>query len=160
VSQPLLEMGHNPHEDCERTIAELEHDLEIEREKVREARAQMAASAKALARLRSQLQPWYAALRSLFGELDAAGVDAGATSTSSSGPLDAARYAPWKEKYRGQTADAIDILVKYEAGLSRKQLASFLKINSGSGSMSQIIFKLNKADLIEKDGSLIRLRRI
>lgn len=83
-----------------------------------------------------------------------------ASSPSSTGPLDPSRYAPWKEKFRGQTAAAIDILVKYEAGLTRKQLASFLRVEPGSGTMSQIIFKLNKAELVIKDGNVLRLKRL
>jgi hypothetical protein len=113
-----------------------------------------------MARLRSQVQPWYSALRALMGDLDAAGVEETSSSPSASGPLDAARYLPWKNKYPGQTASAIDILCKYEAGLTRKQLAGFLGIEAGSGSMSQIIFKLNKAELIHKDGTNIRLKRL
>ena len=91
--------------------------------------------------------------------MDAAGVQSGESAVSG-GPLDPLRYAPWKEKFRGQTADAIDILIKYEGGLTRKQLAGYLRVEPGSGTMSQVIFKLNKADLIMKDGNLIRLRRL
>lgn len=96
-------------------------------------------------------------LRAVFG---GNGESTPSQSSSSSGPLDPSRYAPWKEKFRGQTASAIDILVKYEAGLTRKQLASFLRVEPGSGTMSQIIFKLNKAELIVKDGNLLRLKRL
>jgi hypothetical protein len=84
----------------------------------------------------------------------------GAVSAPSNSPLDSSRYEPWKQKFPGQTATAINILAKYEAGLTRKQLAGFLRVEPGSGTMSQIIFKLNKAELIEKDGNIIRLRRI
>lgn len=144
-----------------RRIEDLEQELQNERLKAQEERARSSGALKSLARLRSQLQPLYGALRAVFGELDSVGIEPnGNTPETSSGPLDAARYAPWKEKYRGHTASAIDILVKYEAGLSRKQLASFLRVEPGSGTMSQIIFKLNKAELIVKDGNLLRLKRL
>ena len=107
---------------------------------------------------RSQLGAMLHGLRAVLnGAVEA---PASYASPSASGPLDPSRYAPWKQKFPGQTAAAIDILVKYESGLTRKQLASFLKVEPGSGTMSQIIFKLNKAELITKDGNVIRLKRL
>src|SRR6266849_3374332 len=115
----LLEMGEPDQLQLLRQrVEELESELEIQREKVQEARSQSSNAARALSRLRTQLQPWYSALRGIMGELDTAGVQSGSEDSpaSSGGPLDPSRYAPWKEKFRGQTATAIDILVKYEVG--------------------------------------------
>lgn len=139
-----------------------QQQIDVLDRKIREKKAELEdinAAGKAIA---SRLYNAYLALQAFFEIHDApVGASAPANPTNSStGPLDISRYAPWKNKYPGQTAQAIDILVKYEAGLSRKQLAGFLGIASGSGSMSQIIFKLNKADLIIKDGDLIRLKRL
>lgn len=106
----------------------------------------------------AKMRALYIALHGFYGEEPSIG--APGPSQNAGGPLNAERYQPWKNKFPGQTASAIDLLVRYEAGLTRKQLAGFLGVESGSGTMSQIIFKLNKAELIDKDGNLIRLKRL
>lgn len=126
------------------------------REELSDLRAEFGNFKESYERDRNQLASLLHGLRAVFGGSG----EMPASSPSSTGPLDPSRYAPWKEKFRGQTASAIDILVKYEAGLTRKQLASFLRVEPGSGTMSQIIFKLNKAELIVKDGNLLRLKRL
>jgi FtsZ-binding cell division protein ZapB len=159
VSQPQLEWNED-RDELQRQIDNLKQDLEDARAATQRARDQSAAANRALTNIRKQFEPWYRALRALFGELDAAGIGATSENGASNSPLDSSRYQPWKDKFPGQAATAIDILAKYEAGLTRKQLAGFLRVEPGSGTMSQIIFKLNKAELIDKDGNIIRLRRL
>jgi len=136
--------------------AEPVDELATLREEVSDLRAELEDLKSAYEQDRNRLGNLLHGLRAMFGGET---VPSSAPS-SGSGPLDPSRYAPWKEKFRGQTSNAIDILVKYEAGLSRKQLAAFLRVQPGSGSMAQIIFKLNSAGLIVKDGELIRLKRL
>ncbi|MGA3168350.1 MAG: hypothetical protein ABSF14_19790 [Terriglobia bacterium] len=143
----------------QRKIERLEGDLEDAREELAETKEQLAAVSRGQAKLKQALQPVYDGLRMIFGELKNVAAD-NVSPSQSSGPLDSSRYEPWRQKFRGQTANAIDVLVKYEAGLTRRQLAGFLRVEPGSGTMSQIIFKLNKAELIEKDGSNIRLKKL
>lgn len=161
----LLEMG-DPSELqlLRQRVEELEEEAEQLRGDLERERSKSVVVKRAMTTLRGTLQPLYNGLRMVFGELDAAGIASegtvGTESQSSSAPLDESRYAPWKTKFPGKTAEMIDALVRYEAGLTRKQLAGFVKIDPGSGSMSQCIFKLNKAGLIEKNGNLIRLRKL
>ena len=157
MTLPLLTNG--PIDERDLQIEQLEEDNEGLREQVRELKEKLLSVSRGQVRLKQTLAPLHDALKMIFGELK--DVEANEPSVSSStGPLESSRYEPWRQKFRGQTANAIDILVKYEAGLTRKQLASFLKVEPGSGTMSQIIFKLNKAELIHKDGNILRLRRV
>jgi hypothetical protein len=162
-SEPTQFRSETDPELLQRRIHRLEGELEDARAALREEREKTSAIVRAHAALQRALHPFYDGLRMVYGHLDTSagpGTASDGGSSSPSGPLDGNRYQPWKDKFRGQTAEAIDILVKYEAGLSRKQLASFLRVEPGSGTMSQVIFKLNKAELIVKDGNLIRLKRI
>ena len=156
----LLGNGTQYVADQSERISQLEEEIEDLREQLRESKDKLAAVSRGQARLKQTLAPLYSALQMIFGELKGVEASESPSSTTPGGPLDSSRYEPWRQKFRGQIANAIDILVKYEAGLTRRQLAGFLKVEPGSGTMSQIIFKLNKAELIEKDGSNIRLRRI
>src|SRR5579859_6937738 len=113
----LLEMGEPSEAQVLRNrVDELQAQLAEARkhanEAVQDARQQAMAANRALAKLRQHLQPLYSALREVFGEVDAARIEVSgeSPSASTSGPLDPARYAAWKEKYPGQTASAIDIL--------------------------------------------------
>jgi hypothetical protein len=130
---------------------------EVLREELNDLRAELDDLKNSYEQDRNKIGTILHALRSIFS----GNADSVSTSSPSGGaPLDASRYEPWKQKFPGRTASAIDLLVKYETGLSRKQLASFLRVDSGSGSMSQVIFKLNKAGLISKEGNLIRLKKL
>jgi hypothetical protein len=140
-------------------VARLEGDLQDMRDALFAEREKNSATNRALARLRTQLQPLYDAFRGIFGELEIAGAATAAAADPSNGPLDPALWAPWKEKFRGKCAEMIDALLKYENGLTRAQLMRFTGQQSG-GAFTQNIFKLNSANLIEKDGDTIRLRRL
>jgi hypothetical protein len=163
--QHLLENG--PVDSALETLRSENHRLRGQVEDLRsslhEEKTRARAAEAILENTKNALRPlykFYKGLGEIFGEIDISAMNFESSSAPSNGPLNADRYQPWKDKFPGQTASAIDILAKYEAGLTRKQLAGFLKVEPGSGTMSQIIFKLNKAELIHKDGNTIRLKRI
>lgn len=167
----LLENGAAPKpearsaESYEREIVGLAAEIETLKRELEDERRKGKSAASAIKAIQKHFKAEFMVLRAVFGEIEAIGLGDDDVPAQRSGgslhtPLDSSRYAPWKEKFKGQTAAAIDILVMYEAGLTRKQLASFLKVAPGSGTLTDVIYKLNRAELIEKDGKVVRLRRI
>lgn len=139
-------------------IEELESQLQDAEQRVREAQQKGLVASRATVEIRRQLSPLYSAMKALFGELDS--FSEAAPEQSASGPLSADRYAPWKAKFRGKAADMIDALMKYEGGLNRRQLAKLSGMAYPSGGFNDNIFKLHNAGLIEKNGDIIRLKRL
>lgn len=154
----LLEMGEPSESDKLREqIEELEEELAIQKARVAELVSKGSAERRALARLRSQLQPLFTALKGVFGELDAAGVAAEMPATSDSGqPIPSSRYDAWKSRLPDTCGKIIDALLVQP--LTRTQLKGFCKLAYSTVAGGVKILQNN--GLIEEVGDKIRLRSL
>lgn len=111
-------------------------------------------SARAVGALRTQLLPLYRALQSVFGEMEAIGDDSGGM------PVDARTatiWATWKQRLGGQCAKVIDALL-LQPGMNTTQLA--IAIGTHRNNVPNLILKLNKAGLINKNGGCFSLKQL
>lgn len=113
-------------------------------------------SARALSALRKQLSPLYLALQGVFGELDRAGVEDSAASPTTNPRTDAI-WASWKSKFPGKPAMIIDAL-RLHREMNTSQIA--IAIGSSRGNVPPMIFKLNKAGLLQKNGNMFSLKEL
>jgi hypothetical protein len=142
-------------------IAELEDELRDVRNEV--ARANSAAlqakrdATRALGTLRRQLGPLYRALQDVFGELDAAGIEDSAPSASSTtgNTRTSAVWESWKSRLPGGPAKIIDALMLH-GEMNTQQLAIATGVHRNS--IPAMIYKLNKAGLLNKNGGRFSLK--
>jgi len=130
---------------------------------VKAARAREDAD-RALSALRRQLSPLYRALQAVFGELDAAGVtDASSASSPTAGetaPPNArasAVWEAWKAKLGPSCAKVIDALLLH-GEMNTTQLA--IAVGMSRKPIPNLIYKLNQAGLITKNGGRFSLKTL
>lgn len=131
------------------------------REQIRDSRRETVAakreSARALGELRRQLGPLYKALQMVFGELDAAGVDEAPAASGATSPRIAAVWENWKQKIGGQPAQLIDAFLLH-GEMTYGQIAIAIGIKSSN--VAQVVHRLNKAGLINKNGGKYSLKSL
>lgn len=156
MPQPkLLEMGEPSElELLRRRIEELEDELRLERLKVEEVRQRSVSSGRALTRLRSQLQPWYSALRMVFGELDDAGTETMEQVSASTGL--SAKWEMMKAKLGGRQAEFIDLLKHGEMTAAQLRAAAHCDIRTAYS----VIEKMKNAGLLNKNGGKFSLKEL
>lgn len=139
-------------------LAELREEVQELRAQLRAARAVSAEAkreaAQSVAALRKQLAPLYRALQGVFGEMDAMGVDDAAPAPSS---RTSAVWESWKSKMPGRTAQIIDALLLH-GPLNSTQIA--INIGIHRNNVPPLIHKLNKAGLIDKNGTKYSLKQL
>lgn len=136
-------------------VKRLRRELAIANGEIAKAKGE---SARALGALRKQLSPLYRALQSVFGELDAAGVDDATFATNPTTPTrTTAIWANWKEKLPGYPARIIDALL-LQSDLTTTQLA--ISCGCKRQRISDGIMKLNRAGLINKNGGKFSLKAL
>lgn len=137
-------------------------DQEVEslKEQIRDLESQLADALAATARekrnaalamgnLRRQLSPLYQALRSVFGELDAAGVgDETAPSTD-------ARWESVKKRMPGRPAEFIDLLLVHQP-MNVTQFVTLAKCSKQTA--YNILSKLGQAGVVTNAGGRYSLR--
>jgi len=142
-------------------IRALRHELaEVNERAFRERRE----SARAIAELRRQLTPLYRALQGVFGEMDAAGVESapelGASAPSSVATRDprvTAVWESWKSRLGGAAAKIIDALLLH-GEMNTMQLSVVCQCRRQT--ISDNIMRLNKANLIDKNGGRFSLKKL
>lgn len=153
----------NQIDSLERQVAKLRGELSDTRHELTRVREE---SNRALTALRQQLSPLYRALQRVFGELDEAGVaDAPATGTAapsnSAAPRQDARVAAiwdsWKVRLGPASAAVIDALL-LQPNMNTTQLA--IAIGKSRNTVPNLIFKLNQAGLITKNGGRFSLKEL
>ena len=145
---------------------EVEADL---RDEIRRLKAELLATrrdldhahaeaTRALSSLRKQLGPLYRALQAVFGELEAAGVDDDPTFTAEgTSPRTTAVWASWKSRLPGGPAKIIDALLLHHE-MNTQQLAIATGVHRNS--IPAMIYKLNKAGLLNKNGGRFSLKSL
>lgn len=150
--RPVVDLRDEHISELETANRELEASLRQANTELARVRRE---SQTALAALRKQLTPLYRALQSVFGELDAAQVDASESLAMSA--RTSAAMQQWKEKLGKGPAKAIDALLLH-GSMTRKQLA--IATGYTPQNITNIIVALNKASLITKDGDRVTLRSL
>jgi hypothetical protein len=143
-------------------IAALEDELRDLRNELMHANAAATQAkrdtARALANLRRQLNPLYRALKDVFGELDAAGVeDSAPTVAGASNPRVAAVWESWKSKLGAGAAKCIDALLLH-GDMNTQQLS--IATGYHRNTVPQYVSQLNKAGLINKNGGRFSLKSL
>ena len=110
------------------------------------------ANAVVVRELRRQLTPLYQALQALFGELDAI-PDSGAGTAAA--PRNQAVWDAWKKRLGGKPSELIDALLLH-GDMDSSQIA--IAIQCHRNSVPQIVYKLNKAGLLNKNGGRFSLK--
>lgn len=156
---PLLEMSREDRDSELQSLRDrverLQDDLSHARAALTEERKRSAASARGLVRVKQQLEPLYNSLRALFGEIEDVGVSesAGPAINSRQGAV----WESWKTKLGGGTAKVIDALLLHgEMNTTQLSIATGLHRTT----IPALIFKLNKASLINKNGGKFSLKEL
>lgn len=143
-------------------------EVESLRAEVRQLRAELSRAhaethnaqrdtARAVGSLRKQLTPLYRALQAVFGEIDNAGFDEEASTGTPANARTVAVWESWKSRLPGQPAKVIDALLLH-GEMNAQQIA--IAIGCHRNSVPQLIFKLNKAGLINKNGHRFSLKTL
>jgi len=134
-------------------IEDLEDKLEDALKREQEAIQKLLGSSRATVEIRRQLSPLYGALKQLFGELDKFedSVPAG-----NNQPIPSSVYDAWKQRLPPACGRVIDALLVQPMGYG--QLKNYCKM--GASTLDQALAKLRANNLIEKDGTQNRLKRI
>lgn len=139
--------------DARNKIMDLQHQLERAHMELAHARE---LSKHAVGKLRHVLNPLYEALKIIYGEMDAISPN-GSSSVASTASGSNPKWEMWKKRFAGRGADLIDLLLIHEQ-MNTKQLSSALKCDPRT--LAQVIYKLNQASLIQKNGNMYSLKEI
>lgn len=168
----LLEGVVEPDADHEATVASLRAELRGLRAELAEARAtadtarqDALGATRAIARLRRQLDPLYTALQAVFGEIEAGGVTesqppyavAGGPASAGVDARVASVWEAWKSRLPPACGKVIDALLTH-GELTQAQLKVAARL--GTSTVSDAIYKLNKAGLINKNGGRVSLKAL
>lgn len=137
----------------------LRAELLTARQATQEAEAGSQEARRALTMLRQQLTPLYRALRAVFGELEAV-ADIQPSDSTLAGAGDsriAAVWESWKTKLGGQCAKVIDVLLTH-GEMNTTQLA--IAVGTRRQNIPNLIYKLNQAGLINKNGGRFSLKSL
>lgn len=140
--------------------AALRDEIRRLRRELSDARAESATvrreAAASVAGLRRQLTPLYQALQAVFGELDTFASGESAT-TAAADPRQAAIWQQWKSRLGGQCAKVIDALL-LQPDMNTTQLA--IAIGTRRQNVPPLIYKMNQAGLINKNGGRFSLKAL
>lgn len=112
---------------------------------------------RVLAPIRKQLEPLYNALRILFGQLDAAGIDTATSTAASTGssPKNSV-WDSWKSRLGGKCPEIIDLLLIH-GDMTHAQLMAAMKCHYNT--VKNNISTMNKAGILMKNGGRFSLRQ-
>lgn len=137
-----------------RKVLQLEEELTNAHQALRDARKRGASEAAAMLSLQKALDPFYKALRMIYGEMEDAGVG-GEVGTDAMQPIPEGKYAAWKQRLGDSCSAVIDALLVEP--MSHKQLIGYCKrhYNTIAGALKT----LQNNSLIEKNGTKWSLKR-
>lgn len=142
-------------ESLQRELFERNRQLADAEDALRLERGKNATIERGVSELRTVLSPLYQGLAHIFGEIDAMGV--GESSAPSATPQKSAVWESWKQKLGPMPSKAIDALLMH-GGLTQTQLR--IHVGCAAGSMSDLVYRLNKAGIINKNGGKISLKEL
>lgn len=149
MNQPLLS---GQVDDRDTIILGLREQVRQLNEDLRTERSKAGQSESGVKELRHILTPLYRGLQKIFGEIDDMGL------TDSSSPTQGnPKWDLWKKRFPGRGAECIDTLLVHEQ-MNTKQLSTALKCDPRT--LAQLIYKLNQAGLIQKNGNMYSLKEL
>lgn len=140
--------------DLEEEVRDLRKQLSAAKADVSHARDQ---AARAVFALRKQLSPLYKALQAVFGEIEASGIGNDTSDAPQPTGRTTAIWDSWKKRLGPSAASVIDALM-LQPGMNTTQLA--IAIGKNRQAIPNIIFALNKAGLIDKNGGRFSLKQL
>ena len=144
--------------ELETETRQLREQLEDKEDELRRERRKTATMEQGIARLREALTPVYSGLQMIFGEIEATGVTSSSASAASSPDSRiTAVWESWKSRLGEGPAKIIDALLLHRE-MSTPQLA--IATGYHRTSIPAIIYKLNKAGLLNKNGGRFSLKEI
>lgn len=139
------------HDDRDTIIAGLREQLRAAREELAIERSRESGVEEGVAQLRQALAPLKEGLDRIFGILPVS------TGLAMAVPKNSAAWESWKQRLGGQPAKAIDALLVHGA-LTQTQLR--IHVGCAQGSVPGIVYALNKAGVINKNGGKISLKEL
>ena len=139
----------------------LQQDLRQARLDLIKSQNESVTARAAIQALRQTLSPLHRALRGVFGELDLVSGTTeavnGSPGTPETSPLTNKAWDLWKQRLPGYPAKFIDALLAHKDLDSRQ-----LSITTGCHytNVAKVIYKLNQAGLINKNGNRYSLREL
>lgn len=146
------------YDDRDTLIAGLREQLRVCQADLTAERQKNTGVDQGVAELRRSLTPLYRALQSVFGEMDAMGIQVDVAPAQVVGsPKSSAAWESWKSKLGGYSAKAIDALLLHGA-LTQTQLR--IHIGCATSSVPGVVSTLWKAGLLNKSGGKISLKEL
>lgn len=139
--------------DLLRAVERLTREISDVRQELQRERLKNSTIERGVQKLREVLGPLYNGLQMIHGEIDAMGLE---DSTPKTAPKSAI-WEDWKQKLGGKPAEAIDVL-HLHGEMNAVQLR--LHLHCGNDYIYNVISKLNKAGLINKNGGRISLKEL
>lgn len=148
--------------DLRRENEQIRRDLEEMQEELRQERRKNGTVERGVAELRSVLAPLYQGLQHIFGEIDAMGVgEASSVQSSASSvsmdPRVTAVWESWKQKLGEGPAKIIEALLVHRE-MNTQQLAIATRYHRTT--IPKLIYQLNKAGLLNKNGGRFSLKEL
>jgi hypothetical protein len=148
--------------ELKQEIRRLESELRAARLEIQKANNEAATAIAAVTALRHQLSPLHRALRAIFGEIDLIAQPEAVQSSAGASPVAAdsriaAVWTAWKEKLPGLPARFIDAMLTH-GEMNAAQLSIAAPCHRAN--VSKIIYRLNKAGLINKNGDRFSLKQL
>lgn len=143
--------------ELETETRQLREQLEDKEDELRRERRKTATMEQGIARLREALTPVYSGLQMIFGEIEATGVSSTGSAAGSPDSRVTAVWESWKQRLGEGPSRVIDALL-----LHREMNTPQLAIATGyhRTSIPAMIYKLNKAGLLNKNGGRFSLKEI
>ncbi len=143
-----------------REIKGLEQELADSRDAESAARQASKDAVQAVRALRKQLQPFYDAMRILFGEIDRVSADSIAEDSNghSSSPRSSAVWESWIQRLGGKKAQFIRAMLDHGHPMTSEQLR--VATHTGRSTVPQIIHQLNVLGLINKNSGRFSLKEL
>lgn len=157
-SRPLLSQGSEADEvvRLRREIAGLERELQEAKDEASRAKQASSDAIHAIRSLRKNLEPLYASLKMIFGEIsrvDAQRFHEDATTQAGRDP----RWDSWKSRVSGRAGEIIELLLIHRE-MNTKQLAAAMHCDPRT--IANPIYELNKASLLIKNGGVFSLKSL
>lgn len=141
-------------EALQRELYQRNRELNEAQKQLRQERLKTATIEAGVRELRGVLTPLYQALQHIFGEIGAMDLADG------SPPMRAHQstaWELWQRKLPGLPAKAIEVLLAH-GELNRTQLR--IQLGCATRSITDVVYKLNQAGLINKNGGKISLKQL
>lgn len=164
-SRPQLEGIHEEPKSDEvvrlrREIAGLERELQDAKDEASKSKAASVDAIHAIRALRKNLEPFYLALKMIFGEISRVDADTTSSPAGSSAPtpnVSDPRWESWKSRVGERAREIIDLLLVHRA-MNTSQLAAAM--HRDKRTVGNAIYELNKASILVKNGNNFSLKEL